>query len=262
MRRDMRVPNFNYHAVWAIYCFEMARAFRTPLQSFLTPVITTSLYFVVFGAAIGPSMGNVSGVSYGAFIVPGLVMLSIFTESISNASFGIYFPKFTGTIYELLSAPVSATEIVLAYVGAATTKSILLGLIIMATAALFVDVTIAHPAWMIAFLVLTAATFCMFGFLIGIVSQGFEQLQFVPMLVITPLTFLGGAFYSLDMLPAAWRTVSLFNPIVYLISGFRWSFHGTADVPVGASLAATAFFFLACLAAITWIFRTGYRLKT
>jgi ABC-2 type transport system permease protein len=262
MQRDMNVPRFNHHAVWAIYCFEMARAFRTPLQSFLTPVITTSLYFVVFGAAIGPSMGNVSGVSYGAFIVPGLVMLSIFTESIANASFGIYFPKFTGTIYELLSAPVSATEIVLAYVGAATTKSILLGLIIMATAALFVDVAVAHPVWMVAFLVLTAATFCMFGFLIGVVSQGFEQLQFVPMLVITPLTFLGGAFYSLEMLPPAWRTLSLFNPIVYLISGFRWSFHGTADVPVATSLAATAAFFLACLAAIAWIFRTGYRLKT
>lgn len=253
---------FNRHAVWAIYRFEMARAFRTPLQSFLTPVITTSLYFVVFGAAIGPSMGSVSGVSYGAFIVPGLVMLSIFTESIANASFGIYFPKFTGTIYELLSAPVSAFEIVLAYVGAATSKSILLGLVIMATAAFFVDVTVAHPLWMVAFLVLTAATFCLFGFAIGIVSQGFEQLQFVPMLVITPLTFLGGAFYSIDMLPPAWRTASLFNPIVYLISGFRWSFHGQADVAVATSLVATLAFFIACLAAIAWIFRTGYRLKS
>jgi ABC-2 type transport system permease protein len=258
----MRTGMFNRHAVWAIYCFEMARAFRTPLQSFLTPVITTSLYFVVFGAAIGPSMGNVSGVSYGAFIVPGLVMLAIFTESIANASFGIYFPKFTGTIYELLSAPVSPFEIVLAYVGAATSKSILLGLIIMATAAFFVDVRVEHPLWMVAFLVLTAATFCLFGFVIGIVSQGFEQLQFVPMLVITPLTFLGGAFYSLDMLPPAWRTLSLFNPIVYLISGFRWSFHGTADVAVGTSLVATLGFFLLCLAAVAWVFRTGYRLKT
>jgi ABC-2 type transport system permease protein len=257
----MRVARFNAQAVWAIYCFEMARAFRTPLQSFLTPVITTSLYFVVFGAAIGPSMGTVSGVSYGAFIVPGLVMLSIFTESISNSSFGIYFPKFTGTIYELLSAPVSPFEIVLAYVGAATSKSILLGLIILATANFFVDVQILHPGWMVAFLVLTAATFCLFGFVIGVLSQGFEQLQFIPMLVITPLTFLGGAFYSIDMLPPAWRTVSLFNPVVYLISGFRWSFHGTSDVAVGTSLGATVGFFVACLAAIAWIFRTGYRLK-
>jgi ABC-2 type transport system permease protein len=258
----MSVPAFNRHGVWAIYCFEMARAFRTPLQSFLTPVITTSLYFVVFGAAIGPSMGSVSGVSYGAFIVPGLVMLSIFTESIANSSFGIYFPKFTGTIYELLSAPVSPFEIVLAYVGAATSKSILLGLIILATANFFVDVRILHPGWMVAFLVLTAATFCLFGFVIGVLSQGFEQLQFIPMLVITPLTFLGGAFYSIDMLPPAWRTVSLFNPVVYLISGFRWSFQGSADVAVGTSLAATLGFFVACLAVVAWIFRTGYRLKS
>ena len=253
---------FNSHGVWAIYCFEMARAFRTPLQSFLTPVITTSLYFVVFGAAIGPSMGTVSGVSYGAFIVPGLIMLSIFTESIANASFGIYFPKFTGTIYELLSAPVSPLEIVLAYVGAATSKSIILGLIILATATFFVDLSILHPAWMVAFLVLTAATFCLFGFIIGVVSQGFEQLQFIPMLVITPLTFLGGAFYSIDMLPPAWRTVSLFNPVVYLISGFRWSFYGTSDVGVELSLAAVLGFFFACLAVVAWIFRTGYRLKS
>jgi ABC-2 type transport system permease protein len=252
---------FNRHGVWAIYCFEMARAFRTPMQSFLTPVITTSLYFVVFGAAIGSGMREVNGVAYGAFIVPGLIMLSIFSESISNASFGIYFPKFTGTIYELLSAPVSAFEIVTAYVGAAATKSILLGLLILFTATFFVSVTIVHPIWMIAFLVLTAATFCLFGFVIGIVSQGFEQLQFIPMLVVTPLTFLGGAFYSIDMLPPAWRTVSLFNPVVYLISGFRWSFYGTADVAVEVSLAATAGFFIACLAAVTWIFRTGYRLK-
>jgi ABC-2 type transport system permease protein len=255
------VPAFNRHGVWAIYRFEMARAFRTPLQSFLTPVITTSLYFVVFGAAIGSRMSEVGGVPYGAFIVPGLIMLSIFTESISNASFGIYFPKFTGTIYELLSAPVSALEIVLAYVGAATTKSVLLGLIILATASFFVPLRILHPFWMVGFLLLTAATFCLFGFVIGVVSQGFEQLQFVPMLVITPLTFLGGAFYSIDMLPGAWRTVSLFNPIVYLVSGFRWAFYGTADVAVGVSLAATLGFLVACLAAVTWIFRTGYRLK-
>ena len=257
----MSAAAFNRHGVWAIYCFEMARAFRTPLQSFLTPVITTSLYFVVFGAAIGPSMSEVGGVPYGAFIVPGLIMLSIFTESIANASFGIYFPKFTGTIYELLSAPVSALEIVLAYVGAAASKSVLLGLIILATATFFVPVRILHPAWMIAFLVLTAATFCLFGFIIGIVSQGFEQLQFVPMLVVTPLTFLGGAFYSIDMLPPAWRTASLANPVVYLVSGFRWSFYGTSDVAVEVSLAATLGFFIACLAVVAWIFRTGYRLK-
>jgi ABC-2 type transport system permease protein len=253
---------FNRHGVWAIYRFEMARAFRTPLQSFLTPVITTSLYFVVFGAAIGSRMSEVNGVPYGAFIVPGLMMLSLFTESIANASFGIYFPKFTGTIYELLSAPVSPLEIVLAYVGAAASKSVLLGLIILATASFFVPLGILHPGWMIAFLVLTAATFCLFGFIIGIVSQGFEQLQFIPMLVITPLTFLGGAFYSIDMLPPAWRTVSLFNPVVYLISGFRWSFYGSSDVGVELSLAAVLGFFFACLAVVAWIFRTGYRLKS
>ncbi len=258
----MSAPAFNRHGVWAIYRFEMARAFRTPLQSFLTPVITTSLYFVVFGAAIGSRMSEVNGVAYGAFIVPGLMMLSIFTESIANASFGIYFPKFTGTIYELLSAPVSALEIVLAYVGAAASKSVLLGLIILATAAFFVPLHILHPGWMIAFLMLTAATFCLFGFVIGVVSQGFEQLQFVPMLVITPLTFLGGAFYSIDMLPPAWRTASLFNPVVYLISGFRWSFYGTSDVGVELSLAATLGFFFTCLAVVAWIFRTGYRLKS
>ncbi len=253
---------FNRHGVWAIYRFEMARAFRTPLQSFLTPVITTSLYFVVFGAAIGSRMSEVNGVAYGAFIVPGLIMLAIFTESIANASFGIYFPKFTGTIYELLSAPVSAFEIVLAYVAAAASKSILLGLIILATSQFFVPISILHPGWMVAFLVLTTATFCLFGFAIGIVAQGFEQLNFVPMLVITPLTFLGGAFYSIDMLPPAWRTVSLFNPVVYLISGFRWTFYGTADVSVAVSLAATLVFFFACLAVVVWIFRTGYRLKS
>jgi ABC-2 type transport system permease protein len=251
----------NRHGVAAIYKFEMARFRRTMWQSLAAPVITTSLYFVVFGAAIGARMGELDGVSYGAFIVPGLIMLALFTESLSNASFGIYLPRFTGTIYEVLSAPVSALEMVLAYVGAAATKSILLGLIILATANLFVPVSISHPLWMIAFLVLTATTFCLFGFILGIWADGFDQLQFIPMLVITPLTFLGGAFYSIDMLPQAWRTFSLFNPVVYLISGFRWSFYGTADVPVGVSLAMTLGFFLVCLAVVTWIFRTGYRLK-
>jgi len=251
----------NHYAVLAIYRFEMARVRRTLWQSLVTPVITTSLYFVVFGAAIGPRMSEVGGVPYGAFIVPGLIMLAIFTESLNNASFGIYLPKFTGTIYELLSAPVSAFEIVLAYVGAAATKSIVLGLVILATANAFVPVAIVHPAWMIAFLVLTAAAFCLFGFILGIWAKSFEQLSFVPMLIVTPLTFLGGAFYSIDMLPPAWRTFSLFNPVVYLISGFRWSFHGTSDVGVELSLAMTLAFFAACLAAVIWIFRTGYRLK-
>jgi ABC-2 type transport system permease protein len=251
----------NRWGVWAIYRFEMARFGRTLLQSLVTPVITTSLYFVVFGAAIGSRMSEVDGVSYGAFIVPGLIMLSLFTESISNASFGIYFPKFTGTIYELLSAPVSSLEIVLAYVGAAATKSVILGLVILATATLFVPVQMLHPAWMIAFLILTATTFSLFGFIIGIWAKGFEQLQFVPMLVVTPLTFLGGAFYSIDMLPPAWRTVTLFNPVVYLVSGFRWSFYGTSDVGVGVSLAMTLGFFVMCLAVVGWIFKTGYRLK-
>ena len=232
------------------------------LQSVVTPVITTSLYFVVFGAAIGPRVSEVDGVSYGAFIVPGLVMLSLFTQSISNASFGIYFPKFTGTIYEILSAPVSYLEIVIAYVGAAATKSIILGLIILATASLFVPIHVLHPGWMIAFLVLTATTFSLFGFIIGLWAQGFEQLQFIPMLIVTPLTFLGGAFYSINMLPPAWRTVTLFNPVVYLISGFRWSFYGTADVGVEMSLAMTLGFFLICFAVVGWIFKTGYRLKT
>jgi ABC-2 type transport system permease protein len=253
---------FNRFAVWAIYKFEMARALRTLLQSIVTPVITTSLYFVVFGAAIGSRMSEVGGVPYGAFIVPGLIMLSLFTESISNASFGIYFPKFTGTIYELLSAPVSFLEIVFGYVGAAATKSIILGLIILATASLFVPLKILHPLWMIAFLLLTATTFSLFGFIIGIWAKGFEQLQFIPMLIVTPLTFLGGAFYSIDMLPPAWRTVTLFNPVVYLISGFRWSFYESADVSVGVSLAMTLGFFLICLAVVGWIFRTGYRLKS
>jgi ABC-2 type transport system permease protein len=252
----------NVYGVLAIYKFEMARFRRTLWQSLAAPVITTSLYFVVFGAAIGARMGELDGVPYGAFIVPGLIMLALFTESLSNASFGIYLPKFTGTIYEVLSAPVSAFEMVLAYVGAAATKSILLGLVILATANLFVPVSISHPLWMIAFLVLTATTFCLFGFILGIWADGFDQLQFVPMLVIMPLTFLGGAFYSIDMLPQAWRTFSLFNPVVYLISGFRWSFYGTADVPVAISLLATLGFFLICLAVVAWIFRTGYRLKS
>jgi ABC-2 type transport system permease protein len=251
----------NGYGVLAIYKFEMARFRRTVWQSLATPVITTSLYFVVFGAAIGARMGELDGVSYGAFIVPGLIMLALFTESLSNASFGIYLPRFTGTIYEVLSAPVSPLEMVLAYVGAAATKSILLGLVILATANLFVPVSISHPLWMIAFLVLTATTFCLFGFILGIWADGFDQLQFIPMLVITPLTFLGGAFYSIDMLPQAWRTFSLFNPVVYLISGFRWSFYGSADVPVAISLLATLGFFLICLAVVMWIFRTGYRLK-
>jgi ABC-2 type transport system permease protein len=252
---------FNGHAVAAIYKFEMARALRTLLQSVVTPVITTSLYFVVFGAAIGPRMVQVGGVSYGAFIVPGLMMLSLLTQSIMNASFGIYFPKFTGTIYEILSAPISAFEIVVGYVGAAATKSIVLGLVILATAALFVPIQILHPFWMIAFLVLTAAAFSLFGFIIGLWADGFEKLQFIPMLIITPLTFLGGAFYSIDILPPVWRTVTLFNPIVYLISGFRWSFHETSDVSVEISLAMTLAFLLVCLAVVAWIFKTGYRLK-
>jgi ABC-2 type transport system permease protein len=256
------VPAFNRHGVRAIYRFEMARARRTLWQSLVTPVITTSLYFVVFGAAIGSRMSEVDGVPYGAFIVPGLIMLSLFTESLSNASFGIYLPRFTGTIYEVLSAPVSPLEMVLGYVGAAATKSVILGLVILATATLFVPVRILHPAWMIAFLVLTATTFSLFGFIIGIWAKGFEQLQFIPMLVVTPLTFLGGAFYSIDVLPGAWRTFSLFNPVVYLISGFRWSFYGTADVGVGLSLATTLGFLVLCLALVWWIFRTGYRLKS
>jgi len=253
--------SFNARGVWAIYRFEMARFRRTLLQSLIAPVISTALYFVVFGSAIGSRMSQVGGVPYAAFIVPGLIMLSLFTESLSNASFGIYFPKFVGTIYELLSAPISSVEIVLAYVGAAASKSILLGLVILGTAALFVPIHILHPLWMIAFLVLTAANFSLFGFITGIWAKSFDQLQFIPMLVITPLTFLGGAFYSIDMLPPAWRTVTLFNPVVYLISGFRWSFYETSDVGVGVSLGMTLGFFALCLALVTWIFRTGYRLK-
>jgi ABC-2 type transport system permease protein len=252
---------FNRHGVLAIYRFEMNRFRRTLWQSLATPVIITSLYFVVFGAAIGSRMGEVEGVGYGSFIVPGLIMLTLFTESLTNAAFGIYMPKFTGTIYEILSAPVSAFEVVLAYVGAAATKSVILGFVILATASLFVPIRILHPGWMLAFLLLTAAAFSLAGFVIGVWASGFEQLQFIPMLVITPLTFLGGAFYSIDMLPPAWRTVSLFNPIVYLVSGFRWSFYGMADVAVGVSLAMVLGFLAVCLVLVWWIFRTGYRLK-
>ena len=253
---------FNHQGVRAIYGFEMARFRRTLWQSLVTPVITTSLYFVVFGAAIGPRMAGMDGVSYGAFIVPGLVMLAIFTESLNNASFGIYLPRFTGTIYELLSTPVSPLEAALAYVGAATTKSVLLGAVILVTANLFVPVRVEHPVWMVAFLLLTATTFCLFGFILGIWANGFEQLNFIPMLVITPLTFLGGAFYSITLLPDAWRMFSHFNPVVYLINGFRWTFYGVSDVPVVASFALTAVFFGICLGVATWIFKTGYRLKS
>ena len=252
----------NWRAAGAIYAFEMDRTRRTVLQSIVAPVITTSLYFVVFGAAIGTRIEEIGGVPYGAFIVPGLVMLTLLTQSVTNASFGIYFPRFTGTIYEVLSAPISAWEIVLGYVGAAATKSVILGVIILVTAAFFVPLRIAHPAWMIAFLLLTAATFSLLGFIIGIWADGFEQLQFVPLLVITPLTFLGGTFYSIDVLPPAWQTVTLFNPVVYLVSGFRWSFYEIADVHVGVSLAMTALFLCLCLVTVGWIFKTGYRLKT
>ena len=252
----------NFHAIRAIYVFEMARTFRTILQSIVTPVISTSLYFVVFGAAIGSRITDIDGVSYGAFIVPGLIMLSLLTQSISNASFGIFFPKFTGTIYELLSAPVSYVEIVISYVGAAATKSMILGLIILGTSGLFVPLEVQHPLWMLAFLVLTAVTFSLFGFLLGIWAEGFEKLQLVPFLIITPLIFLGGSFYSVDMLPPFWQTVTLFNPVVYLISGFRWSFYGLADVSVALSLGMTVFFLAVCLTAVWWIFKTGYRLKT
>ena len=251
----------NWHGIKAIYRFEMARTFRTITQSIASPVLSTSLYFVVFGAAIGARMQQVNGVDYGAFIVPGLIMLSLFTQSLSNASFGIYFPRFTGTIYELLSAPVSYLELLIAYVGAAATKSIILGLVTLLTAAFFVKLHIAHPVWMVAFLVLTSVTFSLFGFIIGLWAKGFEQLQLIPMLVITPLTFLGGAFDSIDMLPQVWRTVTLFNPVVYLIDGFRWSFFGTADVGVGWSLGATCGFLAVCIAVVAWMFRTGYRLK-
>jgi ABC-2 type transport system permease protein len=252
----------NLRATYAIYAFEMARTGRTLLQSIVAPVITTALYFVVFGAAIGTRIAEIEGVAYGAFIVPGLVMLMLLTQSVSNASFGIYFPRFTGSIYELLSAPVSYLEIVVGYVGAAATKSIALGLIILATAAFFVPLRIEHPLWMLFFLVLTAITFSLLGFIIGIWADGFEQLQFVPLLVITPLTFLGGTFYSVSVLPPFWQTVTLFNPVVYLVSGFRWSFYEVADVHVGVSLAMIGLFLAVCLAAVWWIFRTGYRLKS
>ncbi|HVI31830.1 ABC transporter permease [Phenylobacterium sp.] len=252
----------NLHAVRAIYLFEMHRWFRTIVQSVAAPVITTSLYFIVFGAAIGRRMPEIDGVSYGAFIIPGLIMLSILTESISNGSFGIYMPKFAGTIYEVLSAPISVVEIVLGYVGAAATKSVVLGLVIMLTARVFVDYSIAHPLVMLAFLVLTSVTFSLFGFLTGIWADGWEKLSIIPMMVVTPLTFLGGSFYSIDMLPEFWRTVALFNPVVYLVSGFRWAFYGVSDVGVGVSLMATLGFLVLCLAAVAWIFRTGWRLKT
>jgi ABC-2 type transport system permease protein len=252
----------NWQAVNAIYRFEMSRTMRTLWQSIVSPVISTSLYFVVFGAAIGSRITEIEGVSYGAFIVPGLIMLTLLTQSVMNASFGIYFPRFTGTIYELLSAPISFLEIVLGYVGAAATKSILLGLLILATAALFVPIEIAHPFWMLAFLVLTAVTFSLLGFIIGIWADGFEKLQIVPLLIITPLTFLGGSFYSTSILPPFWRTVTLFDPVVYLVSGFRWSFYEIADVHVGISVGMTILFLVLCLTAIWWIFKTGYRLKS
>jgi ABC-2 type transport system permease protein len=252
----------NLYAVRAIYAFEMARMRRTIMQSVISPVLSTSLYFIVFGAAIGSRIQQVGGVSYGAFLVPGLVMLSLLTQSVSNASFGIYFPRFTGTIYELLSAPVSYLEIVVSYVGAAATKSIILGVIILATAGFFVPLSIAHPVWMVVFLVLTAVTFSLLGFIIGIWADGFEKLQLVPLLIITPLTFLGGSFYSIDMLPPFWQKVTLFNPVVYLVSGFRWSFFEISDVHVGVSLAMTAAFMAVALAVVAWIFKTGYRLKS
>jgi len=251
----------NFRAVWAIYRVEMARAFRTVLQSIISPVISTSLYFVVFGSAIGSRINEIDGIPYGAFIVPGLIMLSLLTQSIANASFAIYFPKFIGSIYELLSAPVSYLEIVVSYVGAAASKSIILGLIILATASLFVPLHIEHPFWMLAFLILTAVTFSLFGFIIGIWAKSFEQLQLVPLLIITPLTFLGGSFYSIHMLPGIWKTITLFNPVVYLISGFRWSFYGKADVSVVVSLGMTLVFLAICIAIVAWIFKTGYRLR-
>ncbi len=252
----------NYRAIATIYANEMARTRRTIMQSVLSPVISTSLYFVVFGSAIGSRIQSVDGIGYGAFIVPGLVMLSLLTQSISNASIAIYFPKFIGTIYEILSAPVSSLEIILAYVGAAATKSVILGVIILATAAFFVPLRIEHPVMMAAFMLLTAITFSLFGFIIGIWADGFEKLQIVPLLIVTPLTFLGGSFYSIHMLPPFWQTVTLFNPVVYLVSGFRWSFYGSADVSVGVSLAMTIVFLALCVAIIAWMFRTGYRLKS
>jgi len=259
MKPAVAIPN--WHAVRAIYRFEMARTWRTLMQSIVSPVISTSLYFIVFGAAIGSRIPQVGGISYGAFIVPGLIMLSLLTQSISNASFGIYFPKFTGTIYELLSAPVSWIEIVIAYVGAAASKSILLGLVILATAGLFVPLHVDHPLVMLLFLVLTAVTFSLVGFIIGIWADGFEKLQVIPLLIVTPLTFLGGSFYSISMLPPFWQTVALFNPVVYLVSGFRWSFYGAGDVSVGLSLVITLGFLAVSMGIVAWIFKTGYRLK-
>jgi ABC-2 type transport system permease protein len=252
----------NFYAIKAIYIFEMSRTWRTLLQSIASPVISTSLYFIVFGSAIGSRMVEIDGISYGAFIVPGLIMLSVLTESISNASFGIYMPKWAGTIYEVLSAPISPLEIVTGYVGAAASKSVILGLIILATARLFVDFSIAHPWWMLAFLILTSITFCLFGFVIGIWADGWEKMQIVPVMIITPLTFLGGSFYSINMLPEFWQKVTLFNPVVYLVSGFRWSFYGVSDVSIAISLGMTLMFMVLCLLLIWWIFRTGYRLKT
>ena len=252
----------NIYGIRAIYKFEMARTWRTLMQSIASPVLSTSLYFIVFGAAIGSRMGDIDGVSYGAFIIPGLIMLSLLSESISNASFGIFFPKFSGTIYEVLSAPVSPFEVVAGYVGAAATKSVVLGLLILATARLFVDYEIAHPLWMVAFLILTALTFSMFGFIIGIWADDFQKLQIIPLMVVTPLTFLGGAFYSINMLPEFWQKVTLFNPVVYLISGFRWAFYGISDVNVVVSLGMTLLFLLLCMAGIWWIFRTGYKIRT
>jgi ABC-2 type transport system permease protein len=251
----------NWHAIRAIYRFEMARTFRTITQSIASPVLSTSLYFVVFGAAIGSRMGAIDGISYGAFIIPGLIMLSLLNESISNASFGIYMPKWAGTIYELLSAPVSYIEVVLGYVGAAATKSLILGVLILVTARLFVPYEIAHPLWMLCFLLLTAVTFSLFGFIIGLWADDFQKLQVIPLMIVTPLTFLGGAFYSINMLPPLWQKITLFNPVVYLISGFRWSFYGVADVNVGISLAAILGFLVLCLGVVWWIFRTGWKLK-
>ncbi|WP_299596144.1 ABC transporter permease [uncultured Microbulbifer sp.] len=252
----------NVHGICAIYKFEMARTGRTLMQSIAWPVISTCLYFIVFGTAIGSRLGEIEGVSYGAFIIPGLIMLSLLSESISNASFGIFFPKFSGTIYEVLSAPVSAFEIVAGYVGAAASKSVVIGILILITARFFVDYDIAHPFWMIGFLILTAVTFSMFGFIIGVWADDFQKLQVIPLMVITPLTFLGGAFYSINMLPEFWQKVTLFNPVVYLISGFRWAFYGVSDVNVGISLGMTLFFLLLCLTAIWWIFRTGYKIRS
>jgi ABC-2 type transport system permease protein len=252
----------NIYAIQAIYRFEMARWLRTLGQSLFSPVLSTSLYFIVFGSAIGSRMIEIDGVSYGAFIVPGLIMLSILTESVSNASFGIYMPRWAGTIYELLSAPVSAFEAIAGYVGAAATKSVIIGLVILATARFFVAYEVQHPLAMLVFLVLTSLSFCLFGFILGVLADGFEKLQIVPMLILTPLIFLGGTFYSLDMLPELWQRITLFNPVVYLISGFRWSFYGVADVDIGVSLAAIVFFLAACLGSVWWIFKTGYRLKT